>query len=370
MRSRRTLPSLRVGSLIALGVGALLALLVSVWLGLWGPPSQDAGVLASNGRLEATRLDVAAVQAGRLDELWVNEGDWVVRGQLLARLQTDTLTARYHEALAARDQVRQRVVAAHALVTLRDSEVQAAQAAVAQREAELLAARQRLSRTESLAERGAASRQELDDDRARVRTTDAARLAALAHVQSAVAAVAAAQADVAGAQAAVAAAEATLARASTDLADAELRAPRDGRVQFVLAQPGEVVAAGGRVISLIDLTDVYMTFFLPEAVAGRMALGSDVRLVLDAAPDYVIPAELSFVSSTAQFTPRTVETASEREKLMFRVRARVAPAVLRDYAEQVKTGLPGVAWVRTDATQPWPARLAIRLPATQRSTGG
>ena len=114
-------------------------------------------------------------------------------------------------------------------------------------------------------------------------------------------------------------------------------------------------------LNLVDLSDVYMTFFVPETVAGRLALGSEVRLVLDAAPRFVIPARVSFVSSTAQFTPKTVETASERQKLMFRVRAQIDRELLQKHLAQVKTGLPGVAWVRLDAAQPWPAELAAKV---------
>jgi HlyD family secretion protein len=160
-----------------------------------------------------------------------------------------------------------------------------------------------------------------------------------------------------GARSSVSAALATIARIDADLADARLDAPRDGRIQYRVAQPGEVLAPGGKLLNLVDLTDVYMTFFLPEAVAGRVALGSEVRIVLDAAPDFAVPAKISFVASVAQFTPRTVETASERQKLMFRVKARIDPELLARHIEQVKTGLPGVAWVRLDADAAWPDRL-------------
>jgi HlyD family secretion protein len=139
-----------------------------------------------------------------------------------------------------------------------------------------------------------------------------------------------------------------------------LKSPRDGRVQYRVAQPGEVIGAGGKVLNLLDLSDVYMTFFLPEAAAGRVALGSEVRIVLDAAPDRPIPARISFVASSAQFTPKTVETASERQKLMFRVKARVDRALLERHLTQVKTGLPGVAWLKLDPRAEWPARLALR----------
>ena len=139
-------------------------------------------------------------------------------------------------------------------------------------------------------------------------------------------------------------------------------APRAGRVQYRIAQPGEVLGGGGKLLNLVDLSDVYMTFLVPETVAGKLALGSEARIVLDAAPQYVIPARISFVASTAQFTPKTVETASERQKLMFRVKAQIDPALLRQHLSLVKTGLPGVAWVRTDNARDWPATLAVKVP--------
>jgi HlyD family secretion protein len=186
--------------------------------------------------------------------------------------------------------------------------------------------------------------------------------AAKAQVAAAAAAIEAAQAQVIGAESAVRAAQATVARIQADITDSILVSPRDGRVQFRVSQPGEVVSAGGKLLNVVDLTDVYMTFFLPESVAGRVALGAPVRIILDAAPEYVIPASISFVASTAQFTPKTVETASERQKLMFRVKARLDPALLRKYLTQVKTGLPGVAWVRLDNALDWPDALRERLP--------
>ena len=131
-------------------------------------------------------------------------------------------------------------------------------------------------------------------------------------------------------------------------------------MQYRVAQPGEVLGAGGKVLNMVDLADVYMTFFLPEQAAGRVALGQDVRIILDAAPQYVIPAAVSFVASTAQFTPKTVETASERQKLMFRVKAQISPELL--HLQQVKTGLPGVAWIKLDAGAQWPAQLEVRVP--------
>jgi len=132
-------------------------------------------------------------------------------------------------------------------------------------------------------------------------------------------------------------------------------------VQYRVAQPGEVLPAGGRVLNLVDLSDVYMTFFLPTAAAGRVALGTEVRLILDANPQYVIPAKVSFVADVAQFTPKTVETEQERQKLMFRIKAQIPPDLLKKHITQVKTGLPGIAYIRQDSKTSWPSRLNTNL---------
>jgi len=230
------------------------------------------------------------------------------------------------------------------------------------RKSELDIARQHLVRTETLTQQGALAIQELDDGRANVRGAEAAVTGAQAQVAAAEAAIKAAEAQVVGAGSSVAATEATVARVEADIQDSLLKAPRAGRVQYRIAQPGEVLGAGGKVLNLVDLGDVYMTFFLPEPVVGRVALGSEVHLVLDAASQYVIPAKISYVASTAQFTPKTVETASERQKLMFRVKAQIDRALLQKHLKLVKTGLPGVAWLKLDAPTAWPAKLAIKLP--------
>ena len=348
---------------ILLAVAALVgaAILFYAWSALRDDGFGD-GFVGGNGRIEATEIDVATKLPGRIATILVKEGEFVAAGQPLAKMQLEVLQAQLDEADAGRQQAEHTVTAAQAQVALRESDVLAAQALVRQRESELDAARRRLARSETLSREGAASEQEVDDDRARVHGADAALAATRAQGTAAEAAVAAAEAQLVGVRSAVNAAEATVARVNADIADSELKSPRDGRVQFRVAQPGEVLGAGGRVLNLVDLSDVYMTFFLPEAVAGRVALGAEVRIVLDTAPDVVIPATISFVSSTAQFTPKTVETASEREKLMFRVRAQIAPELLREHLSQVKTGLPGMAWARIDPQQPWPEALALRVP--------
>ncbi|WP_039786556.1 HlyD family secretion protein [Herbaspirillum huttiense] len=320
------------------------------------------GFASGNGRIEATEVDVATKLGGRVDAILVNEGDFVAAGQPLARMQVLSLEAQRDEAQARQQQSVSAVASAEAQVAVRESDHQAALAQVAQRESELDAAQRRLERSETLVKEGASSLQEVDDDRARVLSMEAAVTAAKAQVTAAQAAVAAARTQVSGARATVTAAVATVQRIKVDIDDSTLVAPRAGRVQYRIAQPGEVLGGGGKLLNLVDLSDVYMTFFVPETVAGKLALGGEARIVLDAAPQYVIPARISFVASTAQFTPKTVETASERQKLMFRVKAQIDPALLRQHLSLVKTGLPGVAWVRTDNARDWPATLAVKVP--------
>ena len=328
----------------------------------WQASHVDLGLASGNGRIEATEIDVATKLGGRVEEILVSEGSFVKSGEPLARMQILSLQAQQKEALAGKDRAVHTVAAAKAQVALRESDHAAALAQVAQRESELDNAQRRLARSETLTKEGASTAQELDDDRARVRGAQAALKATQAQAAAAKAAIAAAQAEVTGSDSSVAAAMATVQRIDVELQDSTLTAPRDGRVQFRLAQPGEVLGAGGKVLNLVDLSDVYMSFFLPETVAGRIALGSDVRIVLDAAPNMVIPAKVSFVSATAQFTPKTVETASERQKLMFRIKARIDPELLQKHLNQVKTGLPGQAYVLAEPGAQWPAHLQVKLP--------
>jgi HlyD family secretion protein len=326
------------------------------------PHGPGPGFASANGRIEATEIDVSSKLPGRLQEILVNEGDFVTAGQPLARMQVQSLQAQHDEAVARQQQAISEVASAEAQVAVRESDYHAAQAQTAQRDSELDAARRRLSRSEVLEREGAASAQDLDDDRARVLGAQAALAASQAQVAAAQAAVQAARTQVTGAHSTVSAANATVQRVKVDIDDSTLVAPRAGRVQYRVAEAGEVLGAGGKVINLVDLGDVYMTFFVPEEVAGKLALGGEVHLILDAAPQYVIPAHISFVASTAQFTPKTVETASERQKLMFRVKAQIDRALLQKYLTRVKTGLPGVAWVKTDSAAVWPTQLAVKVP--------
>lgn len=326
------------------------------------PQSLPAGIASANGRIEATDIDIATKAAGRVKEILVDEGDFVTAGQVLVRMDTQVLQAQRREAEAQLRRATIGVDTARAQVVQRKAEKQAAVAVVAQRQAEQDAASKRFDRSEELAKRGTAAVETLDNDRARFEGAKAAVSAAEAQVAAADSAISAAESQIVDAEAAIDAAKATIDRIQADIDDSTLTSPRDGRVQFRVAQPGEVLGAGGKVLNIVDLSDVYMTFFLPTASAGNVPLGAEVRLVFDAAPQYVVPARATFVADVAQFTPKTVETAEERQKLMFRIKAKIEPALLKQYIRFVKTGVPGMAYVRLNSGVPWPAKLQVKLP--------
>jgi len=325
------------------------------------PHGLPEGFASSNGRIEATEIDVAAKIAGRIREITVKEGDMVTAGQVVARMDTDVLQAQRREAEAQLTEAQIAIETAKLLVAQREAEKVAAQAVVEQRAAELDAAEKRFVRTEPLEKEQAVTPQQVDDDRARVQAGKAAVSAAKAQVAAAEANIGTARSQIARATASVEGARANIQRIQADINDSELKAPKSGRVQYKVAEPGEVVAAGGRVLNLVDLSDVYMTFFLPTATAGRIPQGADVHLVLDAFPGYVLPAKATFVADVAQFTPKTVQTEEERLKLTFRIKASIDPALLQKYITQVKTGLPGVAYVRLDPKAEWPTQLQVRI---------
>jgi HlyD family secretion protein len=313
----------------------LLALLGAGAFFLWKlgqPPGLPAGIAAGNGQLEATEVDVATKVAGRLAAVLAREGDAVARDQAVAELDADDLKARLR---AAEAQVRQaRAAAAESRAGLASAASQRKLAAVT------------LKRSEELVKKGFVTGGKLDEDRSKLQTAEADVTAAQSRVGEAVSAVAAAEAQV------------DVLRVA--LNDTTLKAPLAGRVLYRLAHPGEVLAAGGKVLTLLDMDDVFMSIYLSAAEAGRLALGDEARIALDALADQPLPARVVFVAPRAQFTPKEVETRDEREKLMFRVKLKVDPAWLREHAELAKPGMPGVAYVRTAPDAAWPAAPARR----------
>lgn len=318
---RKGLPGLAVAiAVVAAGVGG--------WY-YFNRAEPLTGFAYGNGRLQATEIDVATKLQSRVDAILVGEGDWVEAGQVVARMDTKNLQAQLRQAEAKVRQARNAMLSASALV--------------AQRRSELSYAKREFDRSANLLNKGYITREEYDSDQTRMLTAEAALNAAEAQVTEAESAIEAAIADVE--------------RVKVELDDSVLRSPCSCRVLYRLAEAGEVLPAGGKVLVLLNLTDVYMAIFLPAVEANRVAIGAEARIVFDALPDIAVPASVSFVAVRSQFTPKEVETRDERAKLMFRVKVRIAPELLRQHRELVKTGVPGVAYVRLDEDQPWPDEL-------------
>jgi HlyD family secretion protein len=317
-----------VAAVVLVGVGAGFA-----W---WKLTRSDVpqGFAQTNGRLEATKIYITTKAPLRVEAILVKEGDYVKAGQVVARMDTRTLQAQLRQAEAKIQQAK-------------DAKASAV-AQAAERKAELDLAKSELDRSLKLIEKGGASQQQVDVNTAKWKTAGSALQAAKSQVVESESAIDAAKADAD--------------KLRVDVEDGVLKAPRHGRIQYRLAEEGEVLPAGGRVLDMIDLTDVYMLCYLPEDDAGKATIGGEARLVFDALPDVVIPATVYFVAAEAQFTPKTVETHTERQKLAFQVRARIDPALLTKYEPYVKTGLPGVIYFRLEPKAEWPERLHVKIP--------
>jgi HlyD family secretion protein len=293
------------------------------------PPPLPAGIAFGNGRTEADEIDIDTKFAGRVAEVMVDEGAVVKAGQVVARMDSRDL-----EAMLLKDE---------ALVLQAKTTLGNRAAAIVQQRTVVDLAKVELSRTTTLMGQGYATRQLYDQQRQQL--------------NAGVAAMTMAAAALGEATQALDATRHTVELDRINIADNTLVAPRDGRIQYRISNVGEVLPAGGKVFTMIDLGYVYMDIYLSTADAGRITLGGDARIVLDAVPDQPLPAKVTFLASEAQFTPKAVETKGERDKLMFRVRVRIDPARLLAAGAKVKTGLPGLAYVLVDSAAVWPAQL-------------
>jgi len=296
--------------------------------------SMPEGIVKTNGRIEATQVDVAAKYPGRLVDITVEEGSEVKAGQVVGRVSSPEYEAQLRAAQFNVERAKQSMAETESLID--------------QRKATLAAAKSDFERGQELVGKQIITQQTFDQRRRNYEGAQASVQGAIAQRDQADASIKSAQAEVE--------------RIESVLHDLVLVSPRTGRVQYLLARNGEVIAAGGKVLTVLDLEDVYMTIFLPAATAGKLEIGGEARIILDPVPQYVIPASVSFVAADAQFTPKTVETAEEREKLMFRVKLKLDAELLKNYSRRVKTGVRGLGIVRTKVVTAWPDDLQVKLP--------
>jgi HlyD family secretion protein len=287
------------------------------------------GIATGNGRLEADPIDIATKFPGRIFQLFVDEGEMVTAGQVVAFMDTRDLEANLKKS--------------EAQVERAQKSINEARANVDQLHSQVVLAGQEFDRSQTLLKNGWTTREVLEQRQQQLDSARAAEVAALARV--------------AVAEHALHAAEHDVELSKVNIADNTLIAPRDGRIEYRIANVGEVLPAGGKVFTMIDVSYVYMDIYLPTLIAGRIKIGDDARILLDAYPDRPIPAKVTFIAAQAQFTPKMVETQTERDKLMFRIRVRIDPDLLHLHAEAVRSGLPGVGFVRFDPKTGWPEHL-------------
>lgn len=325
MSPRKIARNLIIGTIVLVGIGLIVRHFLVT-------SNNSPGISYGNGRLEATEIDVSTKFAGRVVELLVREGDTLAASQVVAKLDADDIDAQLRAADAAVQQAR-------------EASKQASDG-VASAASQQKLARVTLDRTRELIKKGFITAANLDRDVTALQTADAA--------------LAASRNKVGEAEAAIAAAIARADALRVTVRDTNLRAPLAGRVLYRLAEPGTFLAAGGKVFTLLDLSDVYMSIYLPTEEAGKVALNSPAKIVLDALPDQPIPAKVVFVAPRSQFTPKEVETRNEREKLMFRIKVKIDPEWLKQHANMAKPGMPGIAYVQTSADAAWPDKLPSR----------
>jgi HlyD family secretion protein len=292
------------------------------------------GIAWGNGRLEADQIDIDTKFAGRIAKLFADEGDMVRAGQVVAMMDTRDLEASLKKS--------------EALVSQAQRALDEAKSNLVQQQTQVKFTQQEVDRTTALVPKGFATVELLDQQTQQRNAAVAAETAATHRV--------------AGAQHALDAATHDVELYRVNILDNTLLAPRDGPIEYRVANVGEVLPAGGKVFTMLDAAYVYIDIYLPTAEAGRVRIGADARIVLDAYPDHVIPAKVVFVAGQAQFTPKTVETKAERDKLMFRIRVRIDPERLKGREAMVRSGLPGVAYVGTDPAVAWPAGLQPSPP--------
>jgi HlyD family secretion protein len=321
----------------------LLVAAVLVWVYKYFEASNNKSLVSEdfaygNGRIASTEVMVSPKISGRVEALYVQEGDIVEKGQKLAQLDTKELEAQLQLTCAQIKQAQENKN--HALALLE------------QKKSERDLAHRNFQRAQTLRKKQAISELSYEQEETNYKSVSAAYKAA--------------QASVAQANEAINVAKAQAAILQVTIDESTLYAPVKGRVLYKLAQDGEVVGGGQNLLVLLDLLDTYMSIYLPTSQAGKIDFGSEARIVLDALPDVVIPAKVTFVSPQAQFTPKQIETQDERAKLMFRVKVNIDTTLLEEHIHRVKTGLPGIVYIPMVADPLWPEALS-KLPKSYKA---
>ena len=376
------------------------------------------GFASSNGRLQLQNIDVASLRAGRVSQVLVHEGDLVEKGTPLVTLSSEELDTQLQGAEAAKLQAeaaklqaegrksqaqaakaRAEGAVTRAMGTEKRAEggyartqggVNQADAVIAAKKAQLQIALDNLNNTKALRKDDLVSIAELQQReqayqaaKAEVLAAQAAKAQAAAGGTEAQAGIAEAQSGIAEAKAAVAEAQAGIEQAQAGINQAQaginqaqsqinrvksiqsdmyVRAPQAGRVEYRIVEVGNVIAPGSKVVTLVDPNDVYLEIFLPTDSSNQVQIGSPARIVLDGIKA-VLPAKVSFVANQSQFTPKSVETKNEREKMMYRVKLSLDPQVASRYQTLLKGGMTAQGYVQLDPSKAWSKDLEVKMPS-------
>mgnify|MGYP000676816070 FL=1 len=376
------------------------------------------GFASSNGRLQLQNIDVASLRAGRVSQVLVHEGDLVEKGTPLVTLSSEELDTQLQGAEAAKSQAeaaklqaegrksqaqaakaRAEGAVTRAMGTEKRAEggyartqggVNQADAVIAAKKAQLQIALDNLNNTKALRKDDLVSIAELQQReqayqaaKAEVLAAQAAKAQAAAGGTEAQAGIAEAQSGIAEAKAAVAEAQAGINQAQAGIEQAQaginqaqsqinrvksiqsdmyVRAPQAGRVEYRIVEVGNVIAPGSKVVTLVDPNDVYLEIFLPTDSSNQVQIGSPARIVLDGIKA-VLPAKVSFVANQSQFTPKSVETKNEREKMMYRVKLSLDPQVASRYQTLLKGGMTAQGYVQLDPSKAWSKDLEVKMPS-------
>lgn len=389
-RPRRRIVLVAVAIILAAGV-------YGIWRAFFAKPGVPENIVALSGRIEGDDSAIAPKTTGRIIEIHFREGDSVKAGEIIAILSDEQIRAREQQALAAvsvaeaksnaaRDQIavleqqlqqnqlqtEQSKVDAGGRVRQAEAELAAAEAAVAQQEASLQIASFDRDAYTRLAQTGAASERQAKQATATAEQQAAAVAAAKRRVESARGALTTAKANldnpgirqaqvdivrkqIAQQRAEIASADATTEQARGQLREAQanrqdliVQAPFSGVVATRAAEPGEVVAAGTTLVTLLDLNKVYLRGFVPEGQIGKVKLGQSARVYLDSNPNQPIDAYVSRVDPQATFTPENTYFRDERVKQVVGVKLQLKGGI--GFA---KPGMPADGEILTEGDR-WP----------------
>jgi HlyD family secretion protein len=313
--------------------GILVTLIVAGLLYYYFAKNQkgEQGVLQVSGNIEATEVDVGFKISGRIVELTVDEGYWVEKGKLLARLEDEDLRQRVHMARASLLSAQAQL--SKLLAGSRPEEIREAEAALRQAEYDLENKRTNFDRMKALYDRHVIPRELFDNAETALKIATASRQRAKENYDLVLQGPRKEDIDNAGAQ--VKQAQASLTLAETQLSYSVLRSPLTGVILVKSGEVGEVVNPGTPILTMADIENVWLRAYIPETDLGKVKWGQEVIVTTDLHPKREYRGTISFLSSQAEFTPKNIQTEKERVTLVYRIKVD-----LPNPDRELKPGMP------------------------------